>query len=60
MSKKIIIIGSAFSALAASMLFSKKQGHNVTISQNPTIGGRTTQLIKDGFLLILVPPVLRL
>jgi phytoene desaturase len=55
MSKKIIIIGSGFSALAASCYLAK-QGHNVTIfEKNPTIGGRARQLIKDGFTFDIGP-----
>jgi phytoene desaturase len=55
MSKKIIIIGSGFSALAASCYLAK-QGNLVTIfEKNPTIGGRARQLIKDGFTFDIGP-----
>lgn len=55
MSKKIIIIGSGFSALAASCYLAK-QGNQVTIfEKNPTIGGRARQLIKNGFTFDIGP-----
>jgi phytoene desaturase len=55
MPKKIIIIGSGFSALAASCYLAK-QGNQVTIfEKNPTIGGRARQLIKNGFTFDIGP-----
>ncbi|WP_310380405.1 phytoene desaturase family protein [Flavobacterium sp.] len=53
--KKITIIGSGFSALAASCYLAK-QNFNVTIlEKNPTIGGRARQLKKDGFTFDIGP-----
>ncbi len=49
MSKTIAIIGSGFSALAASCYLAR-DGFNVTIyEKNKTIGGRARQLKKEGF-----------
>ena len=49
MSKTIAIIGSGFSALAASCYLAR-DGYNVTIyEKNKTIGGRARQLKKEGF-----------
>lgn len=54
-SKDIKIIGSGFSALAASCYLAK-QGHQVTVyEKNPTIGGRARQLKKDGFTFDIGP-----
>lgn len=53
--KKITIIGSGFSALAASCYLAKK-GFDVTIlEKNKTIGGRARQLVKDGFTFDIGP-----
>ncbi len=55
MSKKISIIGSGFSSLAASCYLAK-QGHDVTVfEKNSTIGGRARQLKKDGFTFDIGP-----
>lgn len=55
MNKNIKIIGSGFSALAASCYLAK-QGHSVTIyEKNATTGGRARQLIKDGFTFDMGP-----
>ncbi|PZO24707.1 MAG: phytoene desaturase [Flavobacteriaceae bacterium] len=55
MNKNIKIIGSGFSALAASCYLAK-QGHCVTIyEKNATTGGRARQLIKDGFTFDMGP-----
>ena len=55
MNKDIKIIGSGFSALAASCYLAK-QGHTVTIyEKNATIGGRARQLKKDGFTFDIGP-----
>ncbi len=55
MKKDIKIIGSGFSALAASCYLAK-QGHKVTIyEKNETIGGRARQLKKDGFTFDIGP-----
>jgi phytoene desaturase len=54
-SKDIKIIGSGFSALAASCYLAK-QGHQVTVyEKNATIGGRARQLKKDGFTFDIGP-----
>ena len=53
--KKISIIGSGFSALAAASYLAK-QGHDVTVfEKNNAIGGRARQLKKDGFTFDMGP-----
>lgn len=53
--KKIIIIGSGFSSVAASCYLSKA-GYNVTIlEKNKEIGGRARRLTKDGFVFDMGP-----
>jgi len=55
MREKISIIGSGFSALAASCYLAKA-GHIVTIyEKNKTIGGRARQLKKEGFTFDIGP-----
>lgn len=55
MNKKIAIIGSGFSALAASCYLAQS-GNNVTIyEKNSTIGGRARQLKKEGFTFDIGP-----
>ncbi|RUT68884.1 phytoene desaturase [Flavobacterium cupreum] len=55
MKKTIIIIGSGFSALAASCYLAQ-QGNSVTIyEKNETIGGRARQFKKDGFTFDMGP-----
>lgn len=55
MKKEIYIIGSGFSALAASCYLAKT-GHNVTVfEKNATIGGRARQLKKEGFTFDIGP-----
>ncbi len=55
MKKTITIIGSGFSALAASCYLAK-EGFEVTIlEKNPTVGGRARQLVKDGFTFDIGP-----
>jgi phytoene desaturase len=55
MKKKITIIGSGFSALAASCYLAK-EGFDVTIlEKNHTVGGRARQYIKDGFTFDIGP-----
>lgn len=55
MGKKIAIIGSGFSALAASCYLAQA-GHDVTIyEKNETIGGRARQLKRDGFTFDIGP-----
>ena len=55
MKKKITIIGSGFSALAASCYLAK-EGFNVTIlEKNNTVGGRARQLVKEGFTFDIGP-----
>lgn len=55
MKKDIKIIGSGFSALAASCYLAQA-GHNVTIyEKNETVGGRARQLHKDGFTFDIGP-----
>jgi phytoene desaturase len=53
--KKITIIGSGFSALAASAYLAQS-GHDVTVfEKNSTIGGRARQLKRDGFTFDMGP-----
>jgi phytoene desaturase len=55
MKKKIKIIGSGFSALAASCYLAQ-QGHEVTIyEKNSSLGGRARQLKKEGFVFDMGP-----
>jgi len=55
MKKSIIIIGSGFSALAASCYLAK-DGFEVTIlEKNNTVGGRARQFLKDGFTFDIGP-----
>ncbi len=55
MKKTITIIGSGFSALAASCYLAK-EGFNVTIlEKNNTVGGRARQLVKEGFTFDIGP-----
>jgi len=55
MRKDIAVIGSGFSALAASCYLAQA-GHDVTIyEKNEAIGGRARQLKKDGFTFDLGP-----
>jgi phytoene desaturase len=55
MTKTIAIIGSGFSALAASCYLAQK-GNTVTIyEKNATIGGRARQFTKDGFTFDMGP-----
>ena len=55
MKKEIKIIGSGFSALAASCYLAK-QGHSVAVyEKNATLGGRARQLQKDGFTFDIGP-----
>ena len=55
MKKTITIIGSGFSALAASCYLAK-EGFDVTIlEKNKTVGGRARQFIKDGFTFDIGP-----
>ena len=55
MNKTIAIIGSGFSALAASCYLAK-EGYDVTVfEKNETIGGRARQLKKDGFTFDIGP-----
>ena len=55
MKRTITIIGSGFSALAASCYLAK-EGYNVTIlEKNKTVGGRARQFIKDGFTFDIGP-----
>ncbi len=55
MKKKIVIIGSGFSSLAASAYLAKAD-HDVTIyEKNNTVGGRARQLKKEGFTFDIGP-----
>lgn len=55
MKKKIAIIGSGFSSLAAACYLAQK-GNNVTVyEKNTTLGGRARQLKKDGFTFDMGP-----
>lgn len=55
MQKKIVIIGSGFSSLAASCHLSKA-GHDVSVfEKNAMVGGRACQLKRDGFTFDMGP-----
>ena len=55
MKKKIKIIGSGFSSLAAACYLAK-EGNEVTVfEKNATIGGRARQLRKEGFTFDIGP-----
>lgn len=55
MKHKITIIGSGFSAMAASCYLAKS-GHHVTVyEKNASIGGRARQLKKEGFTFDMGP-----
>lgn len=55
MKKKIAIIGSGFSSLAAACYLAQ-QGNQVTVyEKNSTVGGRARQLHKDGFTFDIGP-----
>ncbi|KGL63761.1 phytoene desaturase family protein [Polaribacter sp. Hel1_85] len=55
MTKNIHIIGSGFSALAASCYLAK-EGYNVTVlEKNDTLGGRARQYKKEGFTFDIGP-----
>ena len=55
MRKKINIIGSGFSSLAAACYLAK-QGHKISVyEKNQTIGGRARQLKKEGFTFDIGP-----
>ncbi|MEX0997659.1 MAG: phytoene desaturase family protein [Flavobacteriaceae bacterium] len=55
MKKNISIIGSGFSALAASCYLAQA-GHKVTVfEKNTTVGGRARQLKRDGFTFDIGP-----
>lgn len=55
MKKKIKIIGSGFSALAASCYLAQKGYDVVVYEKNSTIGGRARQLKRDGFTFDIGP-----
>ncbi len=53
--KKVVVIGSGFSALSAACYLAQ-QGNKVTVyEKNATIGGRARQLVKDGFTFDMGP-----
>ncbi|NDE30181.1 MAG: NAD(P)/FAD-dependent oxidoreductase, partial [Flavobacteriia bacterium] len=55
MKRKIIIIGSGFSALSAASYLSQK-GHDVHIyEKNSSLGGRARQFTKEGFTFDMGP-----
>lgn len=55
MPKKIIVIGSGFSSLAAACYLAK-DGHDVHIfEKNTTVGGRARQFKKEGFVFDIGP-----
>lgn len=55
MSKKIAVIGSGFSSLAAASYLAQ-EGNEVTIyEKNSTVGGRARRLVKEGFTFDIGP-----
>ena len=55
MNKKISIIGSGFSALAASCYLAQNNNEVTIYEKNSTIGGRARQLKKEGFTFDIGP-----
>ncbi|MDP5092761.1 MAG: phytoene desaturase family protein [Polaribacter sp.] len=55
MKKRIYIIGSGFSALAASCYLSKEGFEVVVLEKNATLGGRARQYKRDGFTFDIGP-----
>ena len=55
MHKKIVIIGSGFSALAASCYLAKQGHHVIVYEKNDTVGGRARRLQKEGFTFDMGP-----
>ncbi|WP_338378290.1 phytoene desaturase family protein [uncultured Flavobacterium sp.] len=55
MNKKISIIGSGFSALAASCYLAKSGNEVIIYEKNKAIGGRARQLKKEGFTFDIGP-----
>lgn len=55
MSKKINIIGSGFSSLAASCYLAKAGYEVVVFEKNASVGGRARQIKKDGFTFDIGP-----
>jgi phytoene desaturase len=55
MKKKIHIIGSGFSALAASCYLAKEGYHVTVLEKNETLGGRARQYKKEGFTFDIGP-----
>jgi phytoene desaturase len=55
MNKKIIIIGSGFSALSASCYLAQAGYEVVLLEKNSEIGGRARQLKRDGFVFDIGP-----
>ena len=53
--KKIVLIGSGFSSLAASCYLAKEGFEVVVVEKNNTLGGRARQLKKDGFTFDMGP-----
>ena len=55
MVKKIHIIGSGFSSIAASCYLAKEGYDVVVLEKNATVGGRARRFIKDGFTFDIGP-----
>lgn len=55
MKKKILIVGSGFSSLAAACYLAKDGNDVLVLEKNETVGGRARQLIKDGFTFDIGP-----
>ncbi len=55
MPKKIAIIGSGFSSLAAACYLAKAGNEVIIFEKNKTIGGRARQLKKEGFTFDIGP-----
>lgn len=55
MKREIIVIGSGFSALAASCYLAKQGNRVVIYEKNATVGGRARQLKKEGFTFDMGP-----
>ena len=53
--KKIVIIGSGFSALSASCYLAKEGFEVLILEKNTTVGGRARQLIREGYTFDIGP-----
>ena len=53
--KKIVVIGSGFSALSAACYLAKNDFEVVILEKNATVGGRARQLVREGYTFDIGP-----